>query len=153
MEEGRTHPPHLATARRELAAAAALKVVLQALEDAKAEDIVPIDITGKTPLADHMVVASGRSQRHVCAIADRLLADLKDAGARSVRVEGQRAGDWVLIDAGDVIAHIFRPEIRVFYNIEKMWQAEHPGAPTMAWAQRPKRRRTRCESRSPRSAG
>ena len=131
MEEARTRPPQLATARRELAAAAALKVVLQALEDAKAEDVVSIDITGKTPLADYMVVASGRSQRHVGAIADRLLADLKYAGARSVRVEGQRVGDWVLIDAGDVIAHIFRPEVRVFYNLEKMWQADRPGALTM----------------------
>jgi len=106
-------------------------VVLKGLEDAKAEDIVSIDITGKSPLADHMVVACGRSQRHVGAIAERLLADLKDAGCKSVRIEGQRTGDWVLIDAGDVIVHIFRPEIRVFYNLEKMWQAEHPGSPTM----------------------
>jgi len=130
MEEARTRPPHLATARRALAAAAALRVVLRSLEDAKAEDIVSIDITGKSPLADHMVVASGRSQRHVGAIADRLLSDLKGAGGRDIRVEGQRAGDWVLIDAGDVIVHIFRPEIRSFYNLEKMWQADHPGAPT-----------------------
>jgi ribosome-associated protein len=105
-------------------------VVLTTLDDAKAEDIVSIDITGKTPLADYMVVASGRSQRHVTAIADRLLGDLKDAGARDVRIEGQRTGDWVLIDAGDVVVHVFRPEIRTFYNLEKMWQADHPAAPT-----------------------
>jgi ribosome-associated protein len=76
-----------------------------------------------------MVVASGRSNRHVAAIAERLLTDLKDAGAGDVRVEGLRAGDWVLIDAGDVIIHVFRPEVRAFYNLEKMWSAEHPAAP------------------------
>jgi ribosome-associated protein len=107
-------------------------VVLTSLEDSKAEDLAPIDITGKSPLADHMVVASGRSQRHVAAIADRLIADLKDAGGGNVRVEGLNAGDWVLIDAGDVIVHVFRPEVRAFYNLEKMWRAEHPAAPVEA---------------------
>ena len=129
-EEGRTRPPRLATARRELAAAAALKLVLKSLEDAKAEDLVSIDITGKSPLADHMVVVSGRSQRHVAAIAERLIGDLKDAGGGDIRVEGQRTGDWVLIDAGDLIVHVFRPEIRSFYNLEKMWLADHPAGPT-----------------------
>ena len=106
-----------------------MKVVLASLEEAKAEDLVSIDITGKTTLGDYMVVASGRSQRHVAAMADRLLSDLKDAGGREIRVEGLRHGDWVLIDAGDVIVHLFRPEVRAFYNIEKMWLADHPAAP------------------------
>ena len=105
-------------------------MVLTSLDDAKAEDLVSIDITGKSPLADHMVVASGRSQRHVGAIAERLISDLKDAGCGRVRAEGQRTGDWVLIDAGDVVVHIFRPEVRSFYNLEKMWLADHPAAPT-----------------------
>jgi len=125
----RTRSPRLATARRELAAAAAIKVVITSLEDSKGEDIASINIIGKSPLADYMVVATGRSQRHVAAIADRLVADLKEAGGHDIRVEGLRAGDWVLIDAGDVIVHVFRPEVRAFYNLEKMWRAEHPAAP------------------------
>jgi ribosome-associated protein len=104
-------------------------VVLASLDDSKGEDIAPIDLTGKSALADCMVIATGRSQRHVTAIADRLLDDLKKAGGDHIRVEGLRGGDWVLIDAGDVIVHIFRPELRAFYNLEKMWRAEHPAAP------------------------
>lgn len=103
--------------------AAILKTVLASLEDSKAEDIVPIDIRNKTSLADHMVVASGRSHRHVAAIADHLLQSLKEAGALNIRVEGQQGADWILIDAGDIIVHVFRPEVREFYNLEKMWQA------------------------------
>lgn len=98
-----------------------LSVVLNSLDESKAEDIVPIDVTGKTPLADHLVVASGRSHRHVGAIADHLLRDLKSGGVKGVRIEGQSSCDWVLIDAGDIIVHIFRPEVRAFYNLEKMW--------------------------------
>ena len=104
-------------------------MALTSLEDSKGEDIAPIDLTGKSALADCMVIATGRSQRHVTAIADRLLDDLKKAGGDHIRVEGLRGGDWVLIDAGDVIIHIFRPELRAFYNLEKMWRAEHPAAP------------------------
>jgi ribosome-associated protein len=85
---------------------------------------VTIDIAGKSALGDHMVVTSGRSHRHVGAIADRLLRDLKDGGFGRARVEGLPHCDWVLIDAGDLIVHIFRPEVREFYNIEKMWLAE-----------------------------
>jgi ribosome-associated protein len=107
-------------------------VVLNSLDDSKAEDLVSIDLAGKTPLADYMVVATGRSNRHVSAIADRLVGDLKKAGATDIRVEGQRTADWVLVDAGDVIAHVFRPEVRAFYNLEKMWQADHPTAPVAA---------------------
>lgn len=98
-----------------------LKAVLASLEDSKAENIVSIDIQGKSSLADHMVIASGRSHRHVAAVAEHLLAALKDAGQGNARVEGLSSADWVLIDAGDVIVHIFRPEVREFYNLEKMW--------------------------------
>ncbi|MEM8665470.1 MAG: ribosome silencing factor [Pseudomonadota bacterium] len=101
-----------------------LSIVLESLDNSKAEDIVAIDVTGKTPIADHMVVASGRSHRHVGAVADHLMRALKTGGVKSVRVEGQSACDWVLIDAGDVIIHVFRPEVRQFYNLEKMWQME-----------------------------
>ena len=99
-----------------------LTLVRDSLADSKAEDIVAIDIAGKSALGDYMVVASGRSNRHVASICDRLISELKDAGFGNPRVEGLAAGDWVLIDAGDVIIHVFRPEIREFYNIEKMWQ-------------------------------
>jgi ribosome-associated protein len=126
----RARAPRLATARRELAAAAALKVVQTSLDDSKGEEIATIDIIGKSSLADYMVVASGRSQRHVAAMAERLLDDLNAAGSPHARIEGMNSADWVLIDTGDIIVHIFRPEIRAFYNLEKMWRAEHPAAPT-----------------------
>ena len=100
----------------------ALKTVLDSLEDSKAENIVSIDIQGKSSLGDYMVVASGRSNRHVAAAADHLITALKEAGLGTARVEGLPSADWVLIDAGDVIVHIFRPEVREFYNIEKLWQ-------------------------------
>jgi ribosome-associated protein len=87
----------------------------------KAEDSVTIDLTGKSSLADYMVVTSGRSNRHVASMAEHVIKDLHKAGLRDVRVEGMRQGDWVLIDAGDVIVHVFRPEVRAFYNLEKMW--------------------------------
>lgn len=105
-------------------------MILASLDDSKAEDIASIDIAGKSSIADRMVVASGRSSRHVAAIAERLVDDMKKAGASSVRVEGLRTADWVLIDAGDILVHVFRPEVRAFYNLEKMWRAEHPAAPT-----------------------
>jgi ribosome-associated protein len=89
----------------------------------KAEDSVSIDLTGKSSIGDCMVVTTGRSQRHVGAVADRVVKDLQAAGVSGVRVEGMRQGDWVLIDAGDVIVHVFRPEVREFYNLEKMWSA------------------------------
>jgi ribosome-associated protein len=108
-----------------------LQVILKSLEDSKAEDLVSIDITSKSSLGDYMVVASGRSNRHVSAIAERLLQDLKSAGGGDVRIEGMPHSDWVLIDQGDVIVHIFRPEVRHLYNIEKMWLADHPAAPVV----------------------
>jgi ribosome-associated protein len=123
--------PALAAEIKPNTAAEALKVVLHSLEDAKAEDTVPIDLTDKSPIADFMIVASGRSHRHVAAIADRLLADLKLAGFADVRVEGLPNCDWVLVDAGDVIAHVFRPEVRSFYNLERLWQAAQPDGPVL----------------------
>jgi ribosome-associated protein len=94
----------------------------------KAEDIVTIDLTGKSSIADTMVVASGRSNRHVASIAEQVIKDVEKAGVPRVRVEGLRQGDWVLIDAGDVIVHVFRPEVRTHYNLEKMWSAgRHAG--------------------------
>jgi ribosome-associated protein len=104
-------------------------VILKSLDDSKAEDQVSIDVSDKSTIGDHMVVASGRSQRHVGAIADRLLDDLRSAGSRDLHVEGIPHCDWVLIDAGDVIVHVFRPEVRAFYNIEKMWLADQPAGP------------------------
>ena len=105
-----------------IAASSALNQVIASLEDSKAENIVSIDIAGKSSLGDHMVIASGRSNRHVAAVADHLLSALKDAGFGNAKVEGLSNADWVLIDAGDIIVHVFRPEVREFYNLEKMWQ-------------------------------
>lgn len=101
------------------------KTVKESLADSKAEDIVSIDIAGKSALADHMVIASGRSHRHVNAVADHLLRALKQAGFGTSKVEGLSGADWVLIDTGDVIVHIFRPEVREFYALEKMWAEEN----------------------------
>ena len=103
-----------------------LKIVITQLEDAKAEDIVAINLDGKTAIADNMVVASGRSNRHVGAIADQLVDKLKAAGHRHIRVEGMDTCDWVLVDAVDVIVHLFRPEVRSFYNLEKLWSEHSP---------------------------
>ncbi len=100
-----------------------LRLVLACLDDAKAEDIISIDLLGKSSICDYMVVTSGRSNRHVGAVGDRVLEDLRRAGVRDLRVEGMPNCDWVLIDAGDVVVHVFRPEVRAFYNLEKMWAA------------------------------
>jgi ribosome-associated protein len=102
-------------------AAETLRLILMRLDDMKAEDTVTIDLTGKTSIADAMVVTSGRSNRHVGACADRVLEGLKAAGIPDAHVEGMPHCDWVLIDAGDVIVHVFRPEVRAFYGLEKMW--------------------------------
>jgi ribosome-associated protein len=103
------------------AAEETLRLVLARIDDMKAEDTVTIDLTGKSTIADTMVVTSGRSNRQVGAIADHVIEDLRKAGVRDVRVEGMPHCDWVVIDAGDVIVHIFRPEVRAFYQLEKMW--------------------------------
>ena len=103
-----------------------LRLVLARIDDMKAEDTVTIDLAGKTTIADYMVVTSGRSSRQVGAIADHVVEDLRKAGVPDVRVEGVPHCDWVLIDAGDVIVHVFRPEVRAFYNLEKMWAPARP---------------------------
>ena len=105
---------------------AILQDVLVALDDSKAEEIVQIDLAGKTSIADVMIVATGRSNVHVGAIADRVVKALKAAGVGAPRVEGLPHCDWVLVDAGDLIVHIFRPEVRQFYNLEKMWGGGRP---------------------------
>lgn len=99
---------------------------VESLEDAKADDIVSLDLVGKTTLADVMIVASGRSNVHVGAIAERLLKALKEAGCAPPRTEGMPHNDWVLVDTGDVIVHLFRSEVRQFYNLEKLWGADRP---------------------------
>jgi ribosome-associated protein len=99
-------------------------LILNRLDDDKAEDVVLIDLKGKSPMADAMIVASGRSHRHVGALADHVMRALKEAGHGKARVEGLPHCDWVLIDAGDVIVHLFRPEVRTFYNIEKIWSVD-----------------------------
>ncbi|WP_338242089.1 ribosome silencing factor [Aurantiacibacter hainanensis] len=96
-------------------------MILQQLDDDQAQEIVSIPLEGKSSIADHMVVASGRSTRQVAAMANKLAEKLKQAGEPSPRIEGLPAADWVLIDAGDVVVHLFRPEVRSFYNLERMW--------------------------------
>ena len=100
---------------------ALLASILSQLDDDKAEDIVQIDLRGKTAIGDYMVVCSGRSSRQVSSIAEKLAQMVKDEYNRTPRVEGKDTGDWVLIDTGDVIVHVFRPEVREFYQLEKMW--------------------------------
>ena len=107
-------------------AGALVRNVLTALEDAKAEDIVSIDLGGKTTIADSMFIATGRSSTHVGSIADRVLKACKESGVVAPRVEGLPHCDWVLVDAGDIIVHVFRPEVRLFYNLEKMWGGDRP---------------------------
>ena len=98
--------------------------VLARLDEEKAEDIIAIDLEGKSDVADKLVIASGRSQRHVGALADKLSRSLKEAGLGQIATEGLPACDWVLLDAGDVIVHLFRPEVREFYNLERIWAPE-----------------------------
>ncbi len=104
--------------------------MVTSLEDDKAQDIVVIDLAGKSSMADHMLVCTGTSQRHVGAMAEHLRERLKAAGIRKIAIEGVTQGDWVLIDGGDIIVHLFRPEVRSFYDLEKMWApggADRPG--------------------------
>jgi ribosome-associated protein len=100
---------------------AILALVLKSVDDDKAEDIVQIDLRGRSDVADYMVICSGRSSRQVASISEKLADRLKQDMQVSVRMEGKETGDWVLIDAGDVIVHVFRPEVREFYQLEKMW--------------------------------
>ena len=98
-----------------------LDLVLQSLDDDKAEDVITIDLRGRSDMADYMVICSGRSTRQVSAIAEKLMDRLKQKLGRLSKAEGKETGDWVLIDTGDVIVHVFRPEVREFYQLEKMW--------------------------------
>ena len=114
---------------RKNASLADIKLLAEALtkvlEDDKAEDLAFIDLQGKSSLADYMIIASGRSGRHVSALADHVAQEAKRLTGRPASVEGMANADWVLIDTGDVIVHLFRPEVREFYNLEKMWTTEH----------------------------
>ncbi|MEO0486169.1 MAG: ribosome silencing factor [Pseudomonadota bacterium] len=105
-------------------------LITRTLEEEKAEEIVEIDLRGKSEMADSMVIASGRSTRQVSALAEKLVDKLKQELGVLCRVEGKGAGDWVLLDAGDVVVHLFRPEVREFYQLEKMWQNPGQGAST-----------------------
>lgn len=120
-QRARVRPPAAAASRPQL-----LALVLETLEEGKAENIVTIDLAGKTTIADQMVIASGRSARQVQALCEHLEAAL--AHRARLAIEGKAQGEWVLIDAGDVIVHLFRPETRATYNLEKLWSGELPGA-------------------------
>ncbi|QDL93484.1 ribosome silencing factor [Paroceanicella profunda] len=105
-----------------------LALILSSLDDDKAEDIVQVDLRGKSSVADYMVIATGRSTRQVAAMAEKLMDRVKQTSGESLRAEGMETADWVLIDAGDVIVHVFRPEVRDFYQLEKMWMPQGDSA-------------------------
>ena len=132
LEGARRGAPHAELLSDGQKPAALLKDIVHWLDEAKAEEVVTIDLAGKSSIGDFMVVATGRSDRHVGAIAEQIGRKLKDLGLGRVRVEGMEACDWVLIDTGDIIVHVFRDEVREFYNLEKMWSAERPVEPTTA---------------------
>jgi ribosome-associated protein len=106
-----------------------LKMILSRLDDMKAEETVTIDLRGKSAFSDYMIVTSGRANRHVGAIAENVAKGLKETGIKSIHIEGLPNCDWVLIDSGDVIVHVFRPEVREFYNLERLW-TQSPTVPT-----------------------
>ena len=105
-----------------------LALILKSLDDDKAEDIVQVDLRGKSAIGDFMVICSGRSSRQVAAISEKLVERLKSDLGRNAKIEGKETGDWVLIDTGDVIVHVFRPEVRDFYQLEKRWLPTEPAA-------------------------
>ncbi|WP_247714662.1 ribosome silencing factor [Qipengyuania psychrotolerans] len=98
-----------------------LALVLKQLDDDQAQEVVTVDLEGKTSIADYMVIASGRSSRQVASMAQKLAETLKKEGFGPIKLEGLPAADWVLVDAGDIVVHLFRPEVRSFYNLERMW--------------------------------
>ena len=112
-------------------------LVMHQLDEDQAQEVVSIPLAGVSSIADHMVIASGRSSRHVAAMAEKIAARIKKEGFGSARVEGLPTADWVLIDAGDIIVHLFRPEVRSFYNLERMWGGDTAAAPRTADAPRP----------------
>jgi ribosome-associated protein len=124
----RTKETPIPTRKRKVppAVKSVLKLVEKSLDADKAEEIVTVDLTDKSAIADYMVVATGRSARQLSSMADHLVEKLKATGHGPIPVEGQEQGDWVLIDAGDVVVHLFRPEVRAHYNLEKMWDAALP---------------------------
>lgn len=113
--------PAATTGGQDLTSDQILDRILTSLDDDKAEEVVTIDLRGRSAMADHMVIASGRSARQVAAIAEKLAERMKQITGRTPRIEGKDTGDWVLIDTDDVIVHVFRPEVREFYQLEKMW--------------------------------
>jgi ribosome-associated protein len=115
------HPAEAGAARGAIDVDELHKLVLKSLDDDQAQEVVSIPLAGKSNIADHMVIASGRSTRQVASMAVKLADKIKEQFGRNVRIEGLAAADWVLIDADDVIVHIFRPEVRNFYNLERMW--------------------------------
>ena len=145
--KGKTIPDTIRTLPdRSAHADAQLALVRRSLDDDKAEDIVVIDLKGKSAFADYMVIASGRSNRQIVAIAEHLADKLKAAGQGYIPVEGKQGGDWVLVDAGDVVVHVFRPEPRAHYALEKMWAMETEAAakPPKPARAAPRARRTRA---------
>ncbi|WP_404424604.1 ribosome silencing factor [Thalassospira australica] len=116
----------IGTAKKTLTPGELLALIQSILEDDKAEDLVTINLIDKTSLADHMIIATGSSSRRVASMAEHIVEKLKEAGQGRAQAEGKEQGDWVLVDAGDVIVHLFRPEVRAFYNIEQMWGVENP---------------------------
>ena len=123
MNQAQSQPASAGAAAPAMAAepGSLLALVLQSLDDDQAQDVVSIPLEGKSSIADYMVIASGRSSRQVAAMAQKLAERVKHAGQGPARIEGLPAADWVLVDAGDVIVHLFRPEVRSFYNLERMW--------------------------------
>lgn len=120
--------PQSAQTKAPYTPAALHDLVLQSLDDDQAQEVVSIPLEGKSSVADYMVIASGRSTRQVAAMAQKLAERIKHGGFGHVRIEGLPAADWVLIDAGDVVVHLFRPEVRTFYNLERMWAFGDAGA-------------------------
>lgn len=119
-------PAHVLKARPD--ADETLNLILSRLDDMKAEETITIDLRGKSSITDYMIVTSGRANRHVGAIAENVAKGLKESGIAAPHIEGLPNCDWVLIDSGDVIVHVFRPEVREFYNLEKMWTSDKPAA-------------------------
>lgn len=122
------HGAQAMTPKKNATSEAQLERVLSSLTEDKAEEIVEIDLRGKSAIGDYMVICSGRSTRQVTALAEKLSARLKQELGVMAKIEGKDAGDWVLLDTGDVIVHIFRPEVREFYQLEKMWLPSHEAA-------------------------
>jgi len=130
LEAARTGTPPAEALHDSNSSAQLAKQIVHWLDEAKAEEIVTIDLAGKTSIGDFMIIASGRTDRHVGAVADKIQQQLKDGGHGRARIEGNDTCDWVLIDTGDIIVHLFRPEVRDFYNLERMWSTERPTEPT-----------------------